>query len=70
MPAHPATAGRKAGTVRVFRGAAKNVFPAGHQKMARASTVIRGTGRLFQAVFRKNVIAGAPFFIMPRFAAR
>ena len=38
--------------------------------MARASIVIRGTGRLFPAVFRKNVTAGAPFFIMPRFAAR
>ena len=58
----PPRAGRPVRCARVFRGAAKNVFPAGHQKMARASIVIRGTGRLFPAVFRKNVTAGAPFF--------
>lgn len=63
MPAHPATAGRKAGPVcpRLPWGG-KKCFPGGASENGPRFNRHQGTGRLFPAVFRKNVTAGAPFF--------
>ncbi len=63
MPAHPATAGRKAGPVcpRLPWGS-KKCFPGGASENGPRFNRHQGTGRLFPAVFRKNVTAGAPFF--------
>lgn len=64
MPAHPATAGRKAGPVcpRLPWGS-KKCFPGGASENGPRFNRHQGTGRLFPAVFRKNVTAGAPFFL-------
>lgn len=59
----PAIAGGKAGTVcpRLPWGG-KKCFPGGASENGPRFHRHQGTGRLFPAVFRKNVTAGAPFF--------